>query len=383
MQSFDFKKLLPHVYVLLGFLVLALLFCYPVLEGTVLTAGDNISWQAMYHEAKMYHDSTGINPLWTNSMFSGMPTYTIGIPESDNYIGYIQWFFTTVLAKPVYFFFLAMTCFYILMSVMRIDRWIGIIGAIAYAFIYNAVLVGAGHETKVFAISYLPAVIAGLVLIYRGKWLAGAALQGIALALMVGSNHFQVMYYTLFLILFYVVGKFIITLRNKENVGKFFISSGIAALVAAFAVGSSMGYILTTKEYAKTTMRGGESELTINHDADKKAGGLDKDYAFQWSSGIGESLTMMIPYLYGGSSGEPSEKAPETEALTGGQYPQLPLYWGGQDLGIAGPQYFGAVICFLFVLGIFVVRSPHKWWIVAMCALAIMMSWGDHFKAFN
>ena len=203
-----------------------------------------------------------------------------------------------------------MTCFYILMSVMRIDRWIGIIGAIAYAFIYNAVLVGAGHETKVFAISYLPAVIAGLVLIYRGKWLAGAALQGIALALMVGSNHFQVMYYTLFLILFYVVGKFIITLRNKENVGKFFISSGIAALVAAFAVGSSMGYILTTKEYAKTTMRGGESELTINHDADKKAGGLDKDYAFQWSSGIGESLTMMIPYLYGGSSGEPSEKAP-------------------------------------------------------------------------
>jgi len=383
MQSFDVKKLLPHVYVLIGFLVLAFLFCYPVLEGKVLSSGDNISWQGMYQEAKAYHDSTGINPLWTNSMFGGMPLYTIGIPESNNLLGYFQAFITTVLAKPVYFFFLAMTCFYILMSVMRVERWAGVIGAIAYAYIYNAVLVAAGHETKVFAIAYLPAVLAGLILIYRGKWLTGGALQGIALAMMVSSNHFQIMYYAFFLILFYVIGKFIITLREKGNVSKFFISSAIAAVVAAIAVGPSMGYILTTREYAKVTMRGGESELTINHDPNKKKGGLDKDYAFQWSSGVGESLTLMIPYLYGGSSGEPSEKAPETESLTGGQYPQLPLYWGGQSLGIAGPQYFGAVICFLFVLGLFVIRSPHKWWIAAMCALAIMMSWGDHFKAFN
>ncbi len=383
MQSFDFKKLMPHVWVVLGFLGLALLFCYPVLEGKVLSSGDNISWQAMYHEAKMYHDSTGINPLWTNNMFGGMPLYTIGIPESNNYLGLFQLLVTSVLAKPVYFFFLAMVFFYVLMCVMGVDRWAGVIGAIAYAFIYNAVLVAAGHETKVFAISYLPGVLAGLALVYRGRWATGSALLGVALALMVSSNHFQIMYYAFILILFYVVGKFVITIREKGDVKAFFVRSGIALVVAAIAVGPSMGYILTTREYAKVTMRGGESELTINKSETKKAGGLDKDYAFQWSSGVGESLTMMIPYLYGGSSGEPSEKAPETESLTGGQYPQLPLYWGGQNLGIAGPQYFGAVICFLFVLGIFVVRSGHKWWIVAMCVLAIMMSWGDHFKTFN
>ncbi len=383
MQSFDFKKLLPHLYVVLGFLLLSVIFCFPAFQGKVLTAGDNISWQAMYHQVEAYHDSTGVNPLWTNAMFGGMPTFTIGIPESNNYIGWIQVFVTKVLAKPVYFFFLAMVCFYALMTVMRVNRWIGAIGALAYAFIYNPVLIGAGHETKVLAIAYLPAVLAGLILIYRGKWVGGAALQGVALSLMVGTNHFQVMYYAAFMIAFYVLGKLIITLKRKEKVGKFFASSAIAALTAALAVGPSMSYILATKEYAKVTMRGGESELTINHDPNKKAGGLDKDYAFQWSSGVGESLSLMIPYFFGGSSGEPAEKAPETESATGGQYPQLPLYWGDQNLGVAGPQYFGAVICFLFVLGIFVVRSPHKWWIVAMCALAIMMSWGDHFKVLN
>lgn len=383
MQSFDFKKFLPHLYMIIGFAVLALLYCYPALQGKVLSQGDITSWKAMYHETKAYHDSTGVNALWTNSMFGGMPNYTIGIPETNNYVGHIQTVITSILIKPAYFLFLAMICFYILMSVMRINRWAGAIGAFAYAFIYNVVLINAGHDTKVLAISYLPAVFAGLILIYRGRWLSGAALQGVALALMIGTNHFQIMYYSLILILFYVVAKFIITLKNKQDLRQYFISSAIAAVVALVSAGVCMAYILPTQEYVKTTMRGGESELTINHDANKKAGGLDKDYAFAWSNGIGETFTMMIPYLYGGSSGEPAEKAPETDALLNGQYPQLPLYWGAQSLGISGPQYFGAVICFLFVLGLFVVRSPHKWWIAILCALTIMMSWGGNFKMFN
>lgn len=382
MQSFDFKKLLPHLYIIGGFIVLSLIYCYPALQGKILTQGDIVNWQSMYHEAQAYHDSTGINPLWTNSMFGGMPTYTIGIPESHNYIGQIQIFFTKVLPKPAYFLFLAMLGFYILMSVMRIDKWIGVIGAIAYAFIYNVVLINAGHETKVFAISYLPAVLAGLIVIYRGRWLIGAALLGISLALFVSANHLQVLYYGCILIAFYIIGKFIVVIREKQDLKKFFISSVIALLVAIIGIGPSLASILPTKEYAKTTMRGGESELTFNHDANKKAGGLDKDYAFQWSNGIGETFTMIVPYLYGGSSSEPSDKAPETESLTGGQYPQLPLYWGPQPF-VSGPQYFGAVICFLFVLGLLVIRSPHKWWILAVCILSIMMSWGDHFKALN
>lgn len=383
MPAINTKKLLPHLYVIIGFAILALLFSYPVLQGKVLSQGDVTNWKGMYQETKAYHDSTGINALWTNSMFGGMPNYTIGIPETNNYLGFFQVIITSILVKPAYFLFLLMLGFYILMSVMRVNRWASVIGAIAYAFIYNAVLIGAGHDTKLLAISYLPAVFAGLILIYRGRWLYGAALQGIALALMVGSNHYQVMYYSIFLIGFYVLAKFIITLKNKEDLKQFFISSIIALVVALVAVGPSMGYILTTKEYVKTTMRGGESQLTINHDDHKKSGGLDKDYAFAWSNGIGETFTMMIPYLYGGSSGESADKAPETSNLVGEQYPKLPLYWGAQNLGIAGPQYFGAVICFLFVLGLFVVRNPHKWWIVALCAITIMMSWGDHFKALN
>lgn len=386
MQSFDFKKLLPHVYVVVAFAIISLVYCFPALEGKKLSQHDFISWKAMYHETEAYHDSTGINPLWTNSMFGGMPNYTIGVPESNNYIAKIQEVFYALFAKPANFLFMAMLCFYILMLVMRIDRWLGLIGALAYAFAtYNVVIIGAGHETKMMAISYMPAVLAGLILIYRGSFIGGGALMGISLALMVGSNHYQVLYYAAIMIGFYLIGKLIVTIRNKENISRFFISSAVAGIVAAASMGTAMCYILPTKEYAKVTMRGGESELTINKTETKKAGGLDKDYAFRWSNGIGETLCFMIPYLYGGSTSEPIEKAPETEALVGGQTATIPLYWGPQaETGIfSGPVYFGAAICFLFVLGMLVVRSAHKWWILAVCVLTVMMSWGKNLPGFN
>ncbi len=383
MQTFDFRRLLPHLYIVLGFALFALLFSYPALQGKVLSQGDVINWKAMYHETETYHDSTGINALWTNSMFGGMPNYTIGIPESNNYLGYIQTGIQSILVKPAYFIFLALLGFYILMQVMRIDRWVSIVGSLAYAFAtYNIILIIAGHDTKMIAIAYLPAVLAGLIMIYNGRWLGGSAVLGVSLVLMASSLHYQVLYYALFVFLFYVVGRFFITIRNKGNLAHFFIASAIALVVSALAVGTIMGSLLTTREYAKTTMRGGESEMTIGHDAGKKTGGLDKDYAFAWSNGIGETFCLIVPYLYGGSSSEPIEKAPESEALVGGQAASLPLYWGPQPF-LSGPVYFGAVVCFLFVLGLMVVRSPYKWWIAALCALTIMMSWGKHFPAFN
>lgn len=383
MQSFNFKRLLPHVYIVAGFALLALLYCYPILQGKVLSQHDNISWQGMFQETKTYHEKTGENPLWTNSMFGGMPTYTIGVPETNNYAGYLNMFLTSFLGKPASYFFLAMLCFYILMSVMRVNRWLGVAGAVAYAFAtYNPVIIGAGHDTKMMAIAYMPAVLAGLALVYRKNWISGAALLGVALALMISSNHFQILYYFLIAIVFYGIAKLIITVRNKGDIKGFLVASLIALAVSLLAVGTSMSSILTTQEYAKTTMRGGESELTINKVEDKKAGGLDKDYAFSWSNGIGETLCLMIPSLYGGSSGMPVEKAPETEALVGSQVSSLPLYWGPQPF-LSGPVYFGAIICFLFVLGLLIVRSPHKWWILAVCVLTIMMSWGKNFPALN
>lgn len=383
MERFDFKRLLPHVYILIGFAAVTLFFCRPALEGMVLSQHDTMSWIASYQETKAYHDSTGINALWTNSMFGGMPNYTIGIPESNNYIAYLQKTVGALLVKPANFLFLAMIGFYILMSVMRIDRWLGAIGSLAYAFAtYNVVIIGAGHETKMMAIAYLPAVLAGLILIYRRSWLAGAAVMGVFLSLMVGSNHYQVLYYALIMFVFYGIAQLIITLKNKGDLKTFLLSTAIALGTAALGVGPSMAPILTTNEYAKTTMRGGHSELTLNKSEVKKSGGLDKDYAFAWSNGIGETFCFIVPYLYGGSSGEPVEKAPETEALVGSQVSALPLYWGPQQF-LSGPVYFGAIICFLFVLGFMVVKSAHKWWILAVCILTIMMSWGKHFPSLN
>ncbi|MBS1739100.1 MAG: YfhO family protein [Bacteroidetes bacterium] len=383
MQSFDFKKLLPHVYIIIGFAALALLYCYPALQGKVLNQHDNISWKAMYHETEAYHDSTGINPLWTNSMFGGMPNYTIGIPENKNYVGHLQTVLIGFLAKPAHFLFLAMLCFYVLMLVMKIDRWLALIGSIAYAFAtYNVVIISAGHDTKMLAIGYMPAVFAGFIMVFRGKWLTGAALLGISMALLVGTNHYQVLYYAFIMLGFYWIGKLISTIQNKGNFKQFILATLLSGIIAGIGLGTSMASILTTKEYAKTTMRGGESELTINHDANKKAGGLDKDYAFQWSNGIGETFCLLIPNLYGGSSSMPIDKAPETEALVGTQASAIPMYWGPQPF-VSGPVYFGAIVCFLFVLGMLVIRSSHKWWILSVCVLTILMSWGKNLAGLN
>lgn len=383
MTGFSVKQLRPHLLIILGFAILTMLYCLPAFQGKELSQHDVISWKAMYQETKAYHDSTGINPLWTNSMFGGMPNYTIGIPESSNYLGRIHHVLSALLVKPANFLFIAMLSFYVLMQVMRIDRWISVIGAFAYAFAtYNIVLIVAGHETKLMALGYMPAVLAGLMMIYNGKWLSGAAVLGLSLVLMVSSLHYQVLYYALITFGVYAISRLVLTMREKGNVGKYFISSAIALAVALLSTGVIMASFLTTQEYAKVTMRGGQSEMTIGHDQNKTNGGLDKDYAFSWSNGIGETLCLIVPYLYGGSSSEPIAKAPECEAMVGGQTDSIPLYWGPQPF-LSGPVYFGAVICFLFVLGMIVIQSPHKWWILGLTFLTIIMSWGKNFPGFN
>jgi len=384
MQNFDFKKIIPHLLIVLGFAIFSLVYCYPALQGKVLAQHDLLNWEAMYHQSETYYDSTGINPLWTNSMFGGMPSYTIGTPHSNNYIGNINKITTGILAKPSYHFFLAMLCFYILMMAIGINRWIAVIGSFAYAFAtYNVVIIAVGHETKMLSIAYMPSVLAGMIWLYRGRFAIGSIVTALGLVLFIGAGHWQVLYYSFFIFGGYFISKLYETLKSKGNMRNFWIATSISLGIALLAVGTMSTGLLTTKEYAKTTMRGGESELTINKDPNKKAGGLDKDYAFAWSNGVGETFCLMVPYLYGGSMSEPLDKAPETEALVGGQISSAPLYWGPQNNGISGPVYFGAIICFLFVLGFLVVKSPHKWWIMIISLITIMMSWGNHFKELN
>lgn len=393
MQSFDFKKFMPHIIVIGIFLAVALIFGYPQLEGKILFQSDNVSWKSSAREGMDYHEKTGENVLWSNSMFGGMPSYTFYVPEGKNYVFYIQRAVDSLLGKPTSFLFMAMLCFYILMSVLKIERWIGVAASATFALAtYNIVLIDGGHDTQVQAIGYMPAVIAGLLLLYRSKWWAGIPLLGLAVTLLISTGHYQVVYYTIFVIIFFTIGQFVIAVREK-TIPAFFKSSVVALLIAVAAVGTNMAGFLATLEYGKHTMRGGRSELTINqHDADKKSGGLDKEYAFRWSNDIGETFSLMIPYLYGGASSQPlGTDSKVYEKLTEIGVPeenaeqiitQLPTYWGPQPF-IGGPIYFGAIVCFLFILGISVVRSPHKWWILAACILSIVMSWGNHFPAFN
>lgn len=379
-MRFDFQKLKWDIIAVVAFVVVSLLYCMPQLSGKRLIQHDNLSWQGAAHEAMAYHDSTGKDVLWSNSMFGGMPTYTIYTGTANtNYTSYVQSVLQAV-GKPAYFFFIAMVCFYLLMRVLKVNHWLSMIGALAYAFsTYNPIIISVGHETKMLTMGYIPAAIAGLYLIYKEKWLPGAALWSLMIALMAMNNHFQVIYYYLFIFLAFGIVMLVMAIQEGK-LKQFFIASAIAVAGGLLGVAPSIQSLLTTQEYAKETMRGGQSELSTKEK--KTNGGLDKEYAFRWSNGIGETFCLMIPYLYGGSSGESADKAPETSAATNGQYEKLPLYWGPQPF-ISGPVYFGAIICFLFVLGALVVKSKHKWWIIAASAFGIILSWGKNFEGLN
>ncbi len=379
-MQFDLKKMRVDILAIVCFAALSLAYCYPQLQGKKLNQHDNISWQGMSREAMAYHDSTGKDVLWSNSMFGGMPTYTTYIGRTNtNYVWYVQSVLQGI-GKPAYFFFIAMLCFYILMRVLNVNKWLAMVGAAAYAFSsYNGIIIGVGHDTKMMTLAYLPAALAGFYLVFKEKWLSGAALLGITMSLIFDNNHFQVIYYSFIMFFCFGVGMLFVAVK-EGRVKQFLISCVIAGAATAIGIGPSMPSILTTSEYSKETMRGGASELS-GHDK-KTNGGLDKEYAFRWSNGIGETFCIMIPYLYGGASGEPADKAPKTAEAVGGGVDQLPLYWGPQPF-ISGPVYFGSVICFLFVLGLLVVRSPHKWWIVAATIICIILSWGKNFEAIN
>ncbi len=380
-MQIDFKKLRIDIIAIIGFAILSLAYCYPQVQGKKLSQHDNLNWQAMAREGMAYHDSTGKDVLWSNSMFGGMPTYTTYIAATNtNYPSYTQNLFL-LLGEPAYYFFIAMLCFYILLRVLSINRWLSIVGAIAYAFSsYNPIIIAVGHDTKMLTIAYMPAVLAGLYLLYKDKWWAGAALFGLSMSLVAANAHYQVMFYMMIIIACF--GVVMLAKAIKEgSIKQFVIASAFALVAGALGIGTTTTGILATNEYSKETMRGGSSELS-GHDKGKTNGGLDKEYAFRWSNGIGETFCIMIPYLYGGSSGEDADKAPKTSESLGGRYPELPLYWGPQPF-ISGPVYFGAVVCFLFVLGIIVIRSPHKWWIIAASIIGIVMSWGRHFDSIN
>jgi len=370
-----------HIIVILLFIGISFTYFSPLLEGKRLEMADIKNWQGMSKEVVDYRKSTGEEALWTNSMFSGMPAYQISTRFKSNLMQYLDKTLMLGLPRPANILFLYLLGFYILLLSLKIDYRISTIGAFAFAFSsYFFIIIEAGHMTKAHAIAYLPMVVAGVLYTYRGKILLGSVLTGIAASLQIFSNHLQITYYLVLLLFLLAIFQFYSDLK-KNNLSDFFKRSSLLILIGLLAAGTSFTRLYTTYEYGKDSTRG-KSELTSN--LDNKTSGLDKDYATAWSYGIAETFTFLIPNLYGGASqGELStdsetyqaiKRAPNARKLI----KSLPLYWGEQPF-TSGPTYVGAVVMFLFILSIFLVKSTIRSWLLLATIMSIMLAWGKNF----
>jgi hypothetical protein len=395
MKNFNFKNILPHLVAVVLFLVISVVYCLPVFQGMVVSQHDMLGTRGMTQQSFEFFEKYGTYPLWTNSMFGGMPTFQILFAAKYN-IG-ILWMhnlFTLFLPSPASLFFLSCICFYILTQVLKLKPWIGILGSLAYAFAsYNAIITMVGHVTKFATMGYAPLVLAGIILLMQRKYIIGFALTLISTTLFFFQNHVQVVYY--FMLLFVFLGiSFLVQIIKTKDFKHLFTSAGLAFLAIAISACSFAVILLPTNEYAKETMRGGRSELTLGVKKENlSAGGLKKDYAFQWSYGKEETMTFILPN-YSGSSNDPAEFGENSKVITALQESGLPNdainyfyrymspYWGDQP-NTAGPVYLGAIICMLFIAGLFVVKRKYLSWLIPGTIIGIILAWGSNFAAVN
>lgn len=395
MKPFNFNKILPHLVAVALFLVISVVYCLPVFQGMVVSQHDMLGTRGMTQQSIEFFEKYGTYPLWTNSMFSGMPTFQILFGAKYNIgIGWMHSLFTFFLPSPASLFFLSCICFYILTQVLKSKPVIGILGSLAYAYAsYDAIITAVGHVTKFAAMGYAPLVLAGLVLLIQRKYIWGFALTLIASTLFFMQNHVQIVYY--FMLLFVCLGITFLIQTFKTKDFKHFLTAAALALVAVgLSAGSFAVILLPTKEYAKETMRGGRSELTLGVKKENLSeGGLKKDYAFQWSYGKEETLTFILPN-YVGSSNDPAEFGENSKVIAALQESGLPNeginyfyrymspYWGDQP-NTSGPVYLGAIICMLVIGGMFLIPKKYLCWLIPGTLIGIMLAWGSNFAAVN
>ena len=378
------NQIKPHLVILLLFICISFTYFSPILQGEKLAMPDIKHYMGMSKEAVDFYKQTGENTLWTNSMFSGMPTYQTSAKYNNNLIRYVSKVISLGIPRPANLLFLYLLGFYLLLLSLKIDYRIATLGAIAFAFSsYSFIIIEAGHMTKAHALSYLPMVVAAVLYTYRGKLILGAVLTSLAVSLQIYANHLQITYYLVLILLLIGLVQFIKDLRSN-NTFEFFKRTCFLILAALLASGTSFSRLATTMEYGKDSTRG-KSELTTN--LDNKTSGLDKDYATAWSYGIAETFTLLIPNFHGGASqGElttESETYQELRKRTKQAkqlIKQLPLYWGDQPF-TSGPVYAGSIVIFLFVLGLFLVKSEIKIWVLIATIISIMLAWGHNFMA--
>jgi hypothetical protein len=386
------KKSLPHIIAIVLFLVVAVIFCKPVLEGNVLNQHDTIGWRGAAENAFQYKEKHGHFPLWNPNLFGGMPNYQIAM-HGKSILPDITKIFTLGLPKPINFFFLACICTYILCLCLRVRPLVAMIAAFAYAFsTYNAVVINAGHDTQMLATAYLPLFFAGLISTFRKNYWLGLALTSLAAYLLVASNHLQISYYSFVIAAVVTIAFGVQWIREKDwkHIG---ISAGIVLAAALIAVAGNALILKTTSEYAQYTMRGGK-DVSIEGDSVTTAStkGLDTTYAFEYSLGKAETFTLLMHDAYGGASGNTlGENSKLVSRLTDRQIPEqqaiqfagsLPKYWGALPY-TAGPAYLGVMIFVLGLIGFVLVQSPLRWGLLAAAVLGILFSWGKNFLGFN
>jgi hypothetical protein len=379
MKDFNFKSVLPHLLVVVVFMILTIVYFNPLLAGKAISQGDVERFKGMSKEIVDYRAKYDKEPLWTNGMFSGMPAYQISVVYPSNLVRPLIKITSLGIPHPACIIFLCMLGFYLLLLTLKVDKILAAAGAIGFALSsYFIILIEAGHNPKGYAIAYMAPVIMGILMTYRGRMWTGSAILGISLSLELASNHLQITYYLAMLSGVVVLGELVNALIKKQ-LSNFVKSSGMLLVAAILAVLPNITNLIVTQEYGKYTIRGG-SELSDNKE--NKTSGLDLDYATQWSYGIGETFTLMIPNFKGGESkaiGD-NEKAladvnPEMRQYVGQSTDQ---YWGDQPF-TSGPVYIGALICFLFVLGMLILKDNLKWYLLAASILAIMLSWGKNY----
>lgn len=385
------KSALPHIIAVAIFAIVSIIYCKPALEGKVLQQSDITQWKGMAQDALKYSELHGNTPLWTNSMFGGMPAYQItGVPGNSFSIGILDRLFTLNLPEPISLFFLASICFYFLAQILGFNNILSIIGALAYSYAtYNPIIVTVGHITKMHAIAYLPFFIGAILLLFKKKYVTGSILTAISTALFVQANHLQITYYGIIIVAFMSIYFLIVWIKAKDY-SHILKTLGFALVAGFMGIAVNAPMLISTYEYGKESIRGGS--VLSTKDSKTTATGLNKEYAFSYSMYKSEPLVMMFPNLYGGSS-DPNVMDPNNskaiEVLQQMQ-PQVgqqlqsfvQFYWGG--IGItSGPPYVGIIICFFAIMGMSVQKNEHRWWIASAIVFSLLLAAGSYLLSFN
>jgi len=374
-----------HLIILLGFLALALAYMSPVLDGKVLSQHDMTQFEGVKQELTAYEEETGESSQWTNSQFSGMPSFHVG-PTGARTTIFRELAkvtrFGAGMSNPIAILFTYLVCFYILLLTLRVSPWLSAIGAIAFALSsYNLIILQPGHISKAYAIAFMAPVVAGILLTYRGKYLAGGLIFLLGLGIELYYNHLQITYYLVLLSMIIVLSKGVFAIIEKQ-LQKFMTASAVLLVVALLALLPNLSTLWTNYEISKQSIRG-KPVLTQNEE--NQTSGLDRDYALSYSYGKAETFSLMIPYMTGGKTGAMGGNEKAMEKVS----PQLKetvasqnQYWGAKA-STAGDNYSGAIVVFFFVLGLLLIKGPMRWWIIISSLLSIMLAWGSNFPALS